>query len=178
MRARTNYSKSAIWIGAFLIAALLFMIGCGGSGPSTSGDLELDKVTMKGKPVKPPPEPADPAIVYYAIGGGMMVMDADGSNVRRAAPGHGRSPAWSPDSSRLAFEGTDEPQSSRGPLPVTITIINVATGALEMILAAALGHDPAWSPDGKRIAYSHNFAIHIIDLATNEVRPLAKGVRA
>jgi TolB protein len=89
-------------------------------------------------------------------GGDLFVMDADGSSVRlvtRTRHINERNVAWSPDGSRLAFEGL-------GAVGLRIGITDVGTGVTSLISASGadsgfLGGagEPAWSPDGNWIAF-------------------------
>jgi len=71
-------------------------------------------------------------------GAGVWVIDADGSDLSKVAPGH--APRWSPTRSQLAFA------SGSG-----LWVFDVATSELTRISDS--GQDPLWSPDGRRIAF-------------------------
>lgn len=84
----------------------------------------------------------------------IYVMKTDGSNKRRLTncAGTASSPAWSPDSQRVAFAcgGGNVPPQERG-----LHVMN-ADGTDERRLATGFGFRPAWSPDGQTIAYNCN----------------------
>ena len=72
----------------------------------------------------------------------LMVVDADGSNLRRLTQLRSGAPAWSPDGSRIAFGGHDG----------RITSVAYADGA--DVRVHLNGSDPDWSPDGDGFVYS------------------------
>ena len=77
-------------------------------------------------------------------------MNADGSgahSLRNTAGG--RSPAWSPDGSQLAFGRSDKPGQT------DIWLINPdGSGATNLTQGnAAFATTPAWSPDGSRLVF-------------------------
>lgn len=85
----------------------------------------------------------------------------------------GRSPDWSPDGARLVFE--------YGPL----FVLDRDGANRTQLTGDGLHSSPVWSPDGARIAYvGHNPAITnpaigeitILELATNKITPVAKGL--
>jgi len=70
--------------------------------------------------------------------------------LRQLEQGQGRSPAWSPDGRRIAFESDRGNEAglyalyvveSRGGIPVRLTPFEIDA------------HHPTWSPDGRRIAF-------------------------
>ena len=84
----------------------------------------------------------------------IYVMKRDGSNIYRLTDctGTASSPAWSPDSQRIAFAcgGGDQPPHQRG-----LHVMNT-DGTNQRRLINGFGFRPAWSPDGKTIAYNCN----------------------
>jgi TolB protein len=84
--------------------------------------------------------------------GGIFVMNADGSRIRRlTTPTEvdqgDEMPAWSPDGKRIAFQ--------RGH-PGALDVVDVASGAVTEILPKTDAvWRPRWSPDGTQIAFGH-----------------------
>ena len=81
-------------------------------------------------------------------------------------------PSWSPDGSRVAYDGEDpdgEPVAETGGLTPQIWVIpSDGSGPPEMITDAPDGAlEPAWSPDGSRIAYRTLADGRIISMATD-----------
>lgn len=110
----------------------------------------------------------------------LFLMKANGTHVRRLTRGRGihanRSPAWSPDGRRIAFQHIHGRGIGRG----DVWILTLATGELERFTnAKALDANPDWSPDGTRIAFASerawapdsegNWDVWIKDVATGDV---------
>ncbi|MFT3806859.1 Tol-Pal system beta propeller repeat protein TolB [Arenimonas sp.] len=96
----------------------------------------------------------------------LMVADSDGFNPQTVV--HSRepllSPAWSPDSKRLAYVSFERGNS-------TIYIQELTTGAREVVASfKGINGAPAFSPDGRRLALtlsrSGNPEIYVMDLAS------------
>lgn len=96
----------------------------------------------------------------------LMVADSDGFNPQTVV--HSRepllSPAWSPDSKRLAYVSFERGNS-------TIYIQELTTGAREVVASfKGINGAPAFSPDGRKLALtlsrSGNPEIYVMDLAT------------
>jgi Tol biopolymer transport system component len=104
----------------------------------------------------------------------LMVVDADGSNLRILAAGltpaetygYGAegsqalvAPAWSPDGDSLAVTVYPHPT---GTLNSRLAVVDVGTGELRDPLPAAFwsASAPAWSPDGRELAFVGAATMH------------------
>jgi len=81
-------------------------------------------------------------------------------------------PTWSPDGSRIAFDGEDpdgEPVPETGGLTPQIWVVQSDGSSSPEMLTAERGGalDPAWSPDGSRIAYRSLDDGRIISMAVD-----------
>jgi hypothetical protein len=133
----------------------------------------------------------------------LYVSDGSGGQARRittSADGYALDPTWSPDGSRLAFDGsTEEGWESQifvvgadgsGLRPLTLgsrptwspdgtQVAFTSSGTIFLIdpegankRAVAPGRAPTWSPDGKRLAYLAFGSVYSLDLATGVMSPL------
>ena len=109
--------------------------------------------------------------------GELWVVDADGSNNTKLAAevegySYARDPgwaAWSPDGSRIAYEGRDDSGYNR-----QLWVVDVA-GSNNRKLIDGADRFVRWSPDGSRIAYTTGSAdaLWIIDVDGSNNRKLA-----
>ena len=76
--------------------------------------------------------------------GGLFVVNADGSGLRKLTPIAWAQPSWSSDGRKLAFVG---PVGGRG----SVSVMSVDGSAPRLLARNAAA--PAWSPDGRRIAF-------------------------
>jgi Tol biopolymer transport system component len=121
--------------------------------------------------------------------GKLWVMDANGRNKRLLAnvdAGHGYAPAWSPDSTRLAYvlrENPNDPAAdqSADALVSNIYMIDVASRAVTQVTRfdGALVEAPLWSADGHYLAFAvvhgldDTITVWIADLDSGQVTQLA-----
>lgn len=135
----------------FETPAELWMVNANGSDPQL-----LHK--FGGTIVELAWSPDNHQIAFY--GDGLMVMDADGGNLRTLSPniqvGYGFGPVWSPDSTMLAFITHEAPTGEVNVFAGnTIRLVDVSTGEERLLLTdGGVGDiDPAWSPDGKQLVF-------------------------
>jgi Tol biopolymer transport system component len=80
-----------------------------------------------------------------------LVDEAGISRPLEATPGPGRTPSWSPDGRRIAFESGRGSADGR----YALFIINRDGSGLTQVTDHALNaNHPAWSPDGKQLVFS------------------------
>ena len=113
----------------------------------------------------------DDRVITYEI----YVMDADGGNPQNLTNdlNDDRSPSWSPDGKRIAFESARE-GFFRGEVGITYEIyVMDVDGGNQQRLTENRKNDwsPVWSPDGNRITFSsdrkgdfENFEIYVMDV--------------
>jgi dipeptidyl aminopeptidase/acylaminoacyl peptidase len=79
---------------------------------------------------------------------------------------------WSPDSSKIAYEQTKPwPAGTKDPPPITVGIIELATGEVSEI-STHTPYDPmpiSWSPDGRYLLYFKDFAFNVFEVDTHKV---------
>jgi TolB protein len=107
--------------------------------------------------------PNSQRLVAYDAAGDLVILNADGSGLKRLtdsgdAGGH-LSPAWSPDGSEIAFACDCSGDSG-------VYVVDVAGGNQKKV-AHGESNNPRWSPDGSRIAYNtQRGQIHVVDVTT------------
>ncbi len=87
--------------------------------------------------------------------GGIFIAGATGESSRRLTD-FGFHPAWSPDSTRIAFSTEEiyEPASRNG--QSAIWVVDVAGGAPRRLDGTGDAAQPSWSPSGERLVYWSN----------------------
>ncbi|NVK22727.1 MAG: Tol-Pal system protein TolB [Kangiellaceae bacterium] len=104
----------------------------------------------------------------------LFVADSDGFNQKRVFASRRpiMSPAWSPDSEKLAYVSFENGRSE-------IVIQNIATGTRDVIASyKGFNSAPAWSPDGRKMAMvlskDGNPEIYVMDLASKSLNRLTR----
>lgn len=86
---------------------------------------------------------------------------------------YGQMPAWSPDLSRLAYQGCDERAGN-----CAVWLMQRGGVQPARLTTDASDTAPVWSPDGSQIAFissrSGNWEIHLVDVATGRERRLTE----
>jgi len=111
----------------------------------------------------------------YISGNNLMIADADGQNSKKLLTSNEpiMSPAWSPNSKKVAYVSFAHKKSA-------IYIQDIATGKRKRITNfSGINGAPAWSPDGKKLALvltkSGYPKIYIFDLTTNKLQQATYG---
>lgn len=105
----------------------------------------------------------------------LWLADADGARQTAIAESAQpiMSPAWSPDSRRIAYVSFENGTSR-------IFVQDIATGRRQVVSGApGINGAPAWSPDGSRLALvlggrDGNLDIHVLTLASKELRRITQ----
>ncbi len=86
-------------------------------------------------------------IAFHSGGGGLWVMDADGSNQTQLTDS-GHEPAWHPDGTKIAFLDVRDQGDATYVLDLMTNEVSYLVPGSRTAASAA-----AWSPDGTKIAY-------------------------
>lgn len=94
----------------------------------------------------------DGSRIAVSQNGGIVIMNADGSNPMRVPDPRpfflASEPDWSPDGTRIAFLSTEAGGGSE-----EIWVMNVDGTGAAPLTTAGQNQQPAWSPDGSKIAF-------------------------
>jgi TolB protein len=94
----------------------------------------------------------------------------------RAQRNYYTSPAWSPNSSRVAFHGH---WNARGSYQIMLADADRPGGQVEQLTSRGNNEDPSWAPDGRHLVYTASgdgpAGLYIIDVESHERRALAEG---
>lgn len=126
------------------------------------------------------------------VDGEMIVMDADGGDLRRLGPGW--NPMWSPDSSSIAYEDVGPGSFPDAPDEVRIAVLDLASGTKRVLESSVapvkVGADVetitnnqwhtwyyegwSWSPDGRSLLLlkDHRTRPVVVDIATDTATEL------
>jgi TolB protein len=106
---------------------------------------------------------------------GIWLMNPDGSGQRSLTPAgwyKTSDPDWSPDGSKIAFDGTHRWRGPASTTPSGVFVVN-ADGSERRRLTQG-GGSPAWSPDGRKIAFERDGEIYVMKADGSERRRLTQ----
>ena len=126
----------------------------------------------------------DRSRVTYVTVGGLVVADADGSDMRVLVEGAVSSPSWSPDGTEIAYAQQTGADAPRGDLS-SIHVVAVDGSSSWQV---GRGQKPRWSPDGARIMFEDPvgccdnsggelWATSIVDLDSGDTYTIGGGFR-
>jgi TolB protein len=85
----------------------------------------------------------------------------------------GRTPAWSPDGTQVAYQGTDPQGNNPG-----LYLVDAGGGPSTRLTDHESDRAPAWSPDGSRIAFMSSrdgrWQLYVVDTQGGALQPLAQ----
>ena len=106
---------------------------------------------------------------------GIWLMNPDGSGQRSLTPAGWymtSDPDWSPDGSKIAFDGT---RRWRGPASTTSSgVFVVNADGSERRRLTQRGGSPSWSPDGRKIAFDRDGEIYVMNADGSRQRRLTQ----
>ncbi len=97
------------------------------------------------------PSPDGSQVAFEVVGGNLMVMDANGRNVRDL--GIGYRPTWSPDGSWIAFMVTEDDGYQFTASDIHAVRVDGSERVQLTSTQSRIEMNPSWSPDGSRIAF-------------------------
>jgi len=96
-----------------------------------------------------------PGPIVFASNAGLMVVNPDGTGLRRLTRDGGIKPSWSPDGTKVAFESAPEHCDPDFLACSEIWVVNAdGSGERRLTDEATRNEDPDWSPAGELIAFS------------------------
>jgi Tol biopolymer transport system component len=124
--------------------------------------------------------------------GELWLADGNGGSPVLLAPadaGHGYEPAWSPDSTRIAFVSRENPgdlwaDQAAERLMSNIYIVTINGGAVTNLtnFTNALTENPSWSPDSSMVAFNTNAGgtmdIWVANMQSRQLQQVTQGAEA
>lgn len=164
---KTNTLRFALLSGILFLSFALFA-GCNKDGTGTEPSM-IDNSSAgleKGGPSTPPANPA----ITYVDSRGIIVMNADGTNITSLSISGSRQ-SWSPDGSKMAM--IYFPSGGPGGIyTADISIVNGTPRASNLRFLVS-GYDPEWSPLGDEIAYRNTDGTQILVVPSGGGTPTA-----